>query len=618
MSIGSVGEVSGSGAQLAQAPAANTCVACAEAIDPLATVCPFCGTRQTHRSLKHVVRILKWAGGIASVAGIVTTAVQLYKLVQPVLEREAIVQQMVRTAEQHRSAGNHESATILIDEALELNPASLDARIGRIQVVMDQVRQTLWLEEKDKPKLEVLIPDLYQGVGFEQADKRFAANAYAHLGWLNYLRQDRWDSYPVASNFKKALELDAGNAFAHVFWASVCEENCQDRVAHAVEHFEAARKTGRDAEFVRLRTFSLLCERDLVLAWPHCFAFLEQVKDTAFWSTERKRAISRRLLRIFEDERQFSDMRGVATDIALAPSLERFFGDPDLQELFDGKNDPFSRDLWEARVEDLDGNAQAAEVLYRGLRNQVKVRNARGGGEIVLPVSLNVSVARMIGAHLGTLGLTWDTFWQTEALGLGDGGARQVQTVDRHGPAAKAGIRPSDIVLAVNGEAITSKDAELLLKTALASKSVELLIWRRGKGKLSIPVVLVERPFDEKTLRELVDGSSSNVWPLDVAIDRALYGDSFVPVVAREYSVSDLTDVLRREFDIPADIVGAFILNSRIFPGAFGAGDVILDVNGVAVSGAADFIERVQSARAAGEKPVLTRYRDGERSVLTP
>ena len=56
------------------------------------------------------------------------------------------------------------------------------------------------------------------------------------------------------------------------------------------------------------------------------------------------------------------------------------------------------------------------------------------------------------------------------------------------GAAARAGIRPGDVVLSVNGETVTTVE-QLRAQVAKASKRVALLIQRRD-AKLFVPIDL--------------------------------------------------------------------------------------------------------------------------------
>lgn len=73
-----------------------------------------------------------------------------------------------------------------------------------------------------------------------------------------------------------------------------------------------------------------------------------------------------------------------------------------------------------------------------------------------------------------------------------------IANIDRAGPAARAGLRPGDIVLAVNGARIDS--AQGLIKAVAATapgNSVQLTV-RRGNQNLDLAVVVGRRPAEQQ------------------------------------------------------------------------------------------------------------------------
>jgi S1-C subfamily serine protease len=69
-----------------------------------------------------------------------------------------------------------------------------------------------------------------------------------------------------------------------------------------------------------------------------------------------------------------------------------------------------------------------------------------------------------------------------------------VEDVFPGSPGAKAGLKPGDVILQVEGKALASIDAvEDLMKTLKAGQTITVRI-RRGKKELDVKVTLSERP----------------------------------------------------------------------------------------------------------------------------
>ncbi len=81
-----------------------------------------------------------------------------------------------------------------------------------------------------------------------------------------------------------------------------------------------------------------------------------------------------------------------------------------------------------------------------------------------------------------------------EALGLGRTKGVVVRGVARSAPAGRAGMEPGDILVAINGAAVTDSTAMLTQIAALAPGSTaQVQVLRRGRG-VDLAVVVAERP----------------------------------------------------------------------------------------------------------------------------
>jgi serine protease Do len=78
-----------------------------------------------------------------------------------------------------------------------------------------------------------------------------------------------------------------------------------------------------------------------------------------------------------------------------------------------------------------------------------------------------------------------------------EGGGLVVASIDRNGPAAKAGIRPGDVLLAVNGERIQTANGLIKAVAAVPPGNNVRVTLRRQTREIEIPVTVGRRPPEQ-------------------------------------------------------------------------------------------------------------------------
>ena len=146
------------------------------------------------------------------------------------------------------------------------------------------------------------------------------------------------------------------------------------------------------------------------------------------------------------------------------------------------------------------GNSGGALVDVDG--NLVGINTAifsqSGGSQgigFAIPLGLGLQVMKSI-VENGRVVRGWLGVEARDAAGAKSNGVRgaQIAAVQRGSPAARADLRPGDIVVAVNGDAIPDASALMLKAAALPPKSAgELKILREGREML-VKVEVGERP----------------------------------------------------------------------------------------------------------------------------
>ncbi|MBL8583441.1 MAG: DegQ family serine endoprotease [Rhizobiaceae bacterium] len=227
---------------------------------------------------------------------------------------------------------------------------------------------------------------------------------------------------------------------------------------------------------------------------------------------------------------------------------------------------------------------------------------SRSGGSIGIGFAIPSNIVRVVveAARSGSdhferpfIGATFEpvTAQIAEALGLPRPSGALVAAVVDDGPAARAGLRPGDVVLALNKAQIEHVDAlGYRLATLSIGKPVDLTVLSKGTEK-SVNVVLEKTPPDLTPASVVIDGRS--------------------PFAGAK--VTDLSATLSQRLGVPVDSKGAAITEIvRRSPAAqvgLRPGDIIREINGEQMASAQDV---VQAAGQNSRRWSFTIQRDGQ------
>jgi len=183
-----------------------------------------------------------------------------------------------------------------------------------------------------------------------------------------------------------------------------------------------------------------------------------------------------------------------------------------------------------------------------------------------------------------------------KALGVSEDGGALLAGVRSDGPAAKAGLKPGDVVQAVNGQAVKSpRDLALNIANLAPGDDATLKVLRDGKPQ-ELKVKIGEMP-GEKTAK--ADAASAG--------DRQQVGVQLAP----------LTPEARAQLELPEDAKGAVI--AQVKPGSpaeaagLQSGDVIVGVGTKAVESPAEAVKAIRAALGEKDHAVALRIlRNGE------
>jgi serine protease Do len=216
-----------------------------------------------------------------------------------------------------------------------------------------------------------------------------------------------------------------------------------------------------------------------------------------------------------------------------------------------------------------------------GINSQIY---SRSGGYQGVSFSIPIDVAMQVEQQLqatghvtrGKLGVVIQNVTQglSDSFGLPRPEGALVSTVEKDGPAARAGVEPGDVILKLNGEAINDS-SELPVKVASVSPgtSVELEIWRNHASRtLSVKLGALE---DQRTASN--HEAQHEGGKLGLAV-RPLTGDE------------------QRQGNVP----GGLLVERSSGPAAEAGiqpGDIVLSANGAPVSSAQALKSAVESSR---------------------
>lgn len=229
-----------------------------------------------------------------------------------------------------------------------------------------------------------------------------------------------------------------------------------------------------------------------------------------------------------------------------------------------------------------------------GINSQIYSRSGGYQGlSFAIPIEVAMNVERQIvttgKVQRGKLGVSIQEVNQAlaDTFGLAKPAGGLVSSVEKGGPAAKAGIEPGDVIIGIDGKAVNSA-GELPAAVALKNpgESTRLQIWRKGRSQ---DIEVKVGSFNDEKVAAVETPS----------MDKGRLGVAVRPLTPEE----------KRQTDVSAGLLveqaGGSAAKAGIQPG-----DIILSVNGQTVSTA----DQLRSAIAnAGKKAAILVERDESR-----
>jgi serine protease Do len=190
-----------------------------------------------------------------------------------------------------------------------------------------------------------------------------------------------------------------------------------------------------------------------------------------------------------------------------------------------------------------------------------------------------------------------------EALGLDKARGALVGSVTETGPAAKAGMKPRDVIIEFNGVPIDdSRSFPSIVGATEIGKEVPVIVMRDGKN-MTLKVVVGQYEAAEEA--GLIPSQR-------IEIEAKKNTKEILGLTLRELTTQD-----RATIQLPAEVKGVLIMKVDPYSEAYQtkgirAGDIIVDVDGKTVTKAEEVLSMIDELRAKKKKNAILQIRRGE------
>ncbi|MGB5206628.1 MAG: DegQ family serine endoprotease [Azonexus sp.] len=238
----------------------------------------------------------------------------------------------------------------------------------------------------------------------------------------------------------------------------------------------------------------------------------------------------------------------------------------------------------------------AGEVI--GINSQIYSRSGGYQGvSFAIPIEVAMNVERQIVTHgkvqRGRLGVSIQEINQSlaDSFGLKKPAGALVGSVDKDSPAAKAGLEPGDVILAINGKEISSSSELPAIVSAMTpGAQAKLQVWRKG-GTRDVDVQVGKFSDDKLASSDTPEAAKGRLG-----------------VVVRP-----LTPEEQRRADVSNGVVVENVAGAAAKAG-IKAGDIVLSVNGEAITST----EQLRNLITKAEKRVAILVDRGNTRIFIP
>jgi serine protease Do len=238
----------------------------------------------------------------------------------------------------------------------------------------------------------------------------------------------------------------------------------------------------------------------------------------------------------------------------------------------------------------------AGEVI--GINSQIYSRSGGYQGvSFAIPIEVAMNVERQIVTNgkvqRGRLGVSIQEINQSlaDSFGLKKPAGALVGSVDKDSPAAKAGLEPGDVILAINGKEISaSSELPAIVSAMTPGAQARLQVWRKG-GTRDVDVQVGKFSDDKLASSDTPEAAKGRLG-----------------VVVRP-----LTPEEQRRADVSNGVVVENVAGAAAKAG-IKAGDIVLSVNGEAITST----EQLRNLITKAEKRVAILVDRGNSRIFIP
>jgi serine protease Do len=236
-----------------------------------------------------------------------------------------------------------------------------------------------------------------------------------------------------------------------------------------------------------------------------------------------------------------------------------------------------------------------------GINSQIYTRS---GGSMGLSFAIPIDVATQVAEQLrstgkvtrGRIGVTIQELTRelAESFGLSKPNGALVSNVEKNGPADKAGIEVSDVILKFDGKPVNNSiDLPRMVAAVKPGTKVVVDLWRKGKSK-QVTIEVAEMPEDAMLARSAKQPS----------------GKTGEKIARLGISVSELSADQLQELQISGGLLVEDVTGSSARAAGLQQGDVLLSIGNVPIRSLAQLNEMLKQVPNGRNVALLVRRGD--------